>query len=205
MLTAAEKMAHWRCSLARLMLSSWSAVELGLIIDSGLRDKMKTNQDVRRPVNRTRPLADSNSAPSPNEAAGTGLQTNGEKTLKDAVKPKHKRKVKASLQLNWGENLELMYDRVLRYPDCVRNLYFTFLFVLCAVTNAADYLEQAEYDTAACPLPFDEAKLWHGQSGPELKQRIQKQFRIRFVCSSFVFNLIVQNANGGEIFIYILT
>ncbi|KAF9667001.1 hypothetical protein SADUNF_Sadunf16G0287500 [Salix dunnii] len=100
----------------------------------------------------------------------------------------------------WGQNLELMYDRVLRYPDRVRNLYFTFLFVLRAMTKAADYLEQAEYDTgnntedlktqslvrqllynpklqAACPLPFDEAKLWQGQSGPELKQQIQKQFR----------------------------
>ncbi|KAH1215130.1 Endoplasmic reticulum oxidoreductin-2 [Glycine max] len=29
----------------------------------------------------------------------------------------------------------LMYDRVLRYPDRVRNLYFTFLFVLRAVTK----------------------------------------------------------------------
>lgn len=100
----------------------------------------------------------------------------------------------------WGKNPELMYDRVLRYQDRVRNLYFTFLFVLRAVTKATDYLEQAEYDTgnheddlktvslmkqllynpklqAACPLPFDEAKLWQGQSGPELKQQIQKQFR----------------------------
>eukprot|EP00262_Sarcandra_glabra_P006709 TRINITY_DN19203_c0_g1_i1.p1 TRINITY_DN19203_c0_g1~~TRINITY_DN19203_c0_g1_i1.p1 ORF type:complete len:449 (-),score=62.39 TRINITY_DN19203_c0_g1_i1:240-1586(-) len=100
----------------------------------------------------------------------------------------------------WGQNLELMYDRVLRYPDRVKNLYFTFLFVLRAVTKAADYLEQAEYDTgnptedlktqslvrqllydpkldSACPLPFDEAKLWRGESGPELKQQIQKQFR----------------------------
>ncbi|GFZ05159.1 endoplasmic reticulum oxidoreductins 1 [Actinidia rufa] len=100
----------------------------------------------------------------------------------------------------WGENLELIHDRVLRYPDRVRNMYFTFLFVLRAVTKAADYLEQAEYDTgnhledlkaqslmhqlvnnpklqAACPLPFDEAKLWQGQSGPELKQQIQKQFK----------------------------
>ncbi|XP_028119101.1 endoplasmic reticulum oxidoreductin-1-like isoform X2 [Camellia sinensis] len=100
----------------------------------------------------------------------------------------------------WGKNLELMHDRVLRYPDRVRNLYFTFLFVLRAVTKAADYLEQAEYDTgnhaedlkaqsmmrqllynpklqAACPLPFDEAKMWQGQSEPELKRQIQKQFR----------------------------
>ncbi|AES65781.1 putative thiol oxidase [Medicago truncatula] len=100
----------------------------------------------------------------------------------------------------WGQNLTLMYDRVLQYPDRVRNLYFTFLFVLRAVTKAADYLEQAEYNTgnpnedlkteslikqllykpklqAACPVPFDEAKLWKGQSGPELKQKIQHQFR----------------------------
>nr|GMD33330.1 endoplasmic reticulum oxidoreductin-1 [Ipomoea batatas] len=29
----------------------------------------------------------------------------------------------------------------------------------------------------ACPVPFDEAKLWKGQGRPELKQQIQKQFR----------------------------
>ncbi|GMH25623.1 hypothetical protein Nepgr_027466 [Nepenthes gracilis] len=100
----------------------------------------------------------------------------------------------------WGQNLELMRDRVLGYPERVRNLYFTFLFVLRAVTKASEYLEQAEYDTGnheddlktqslvkqlvyhpklqyACPLPFDEARLWQGQSGPELKLQIQKQFR----------------------------
>ncbi|GFY88806.1 endoplasmic reticulum oxidoreductins 2 [Actinidia rufa] len=100
----------------------------------------------------------------------------------------------------WGQNLTLMYDRVLRYPDRISNLYFTFLFVLRAVTKAADYLEQAEYDTGnpeedlktkslmtwllynpkvqtACPLPFDEAKLWKCQRGPELKQQIQRQFK----------------------------
>ncbi|KAJ9672880.1 hypothetical protein PVL29_026224 [Vitis rotundifolia] len=100
----------------------------------------------------------------------------------------------------WGQNIGLMHDRVLRYPDRVRNLYFTFLFVLRALRKASAYLEQAEYNTgnhaedlktqslmrqllcnpklqAACPLSFDEAKLWQGQSGPELKQQFQKQFK----------------------------
>ncbi|KAG0449546.1 hypothetical protein HPP92_027315 [Vanilla planifolia] len=100
----------------------------------------------------------------------------------------------------WGQNFELLYERVLQYPDRVRNLYFTFLFVLRAVTKASDYLEQAEYNTgnpeedlktqslvrqlvynpelrAACPVPFDEAKLWQGESDPELKHLIQKQFK----------------------------
>ncbi|XP_012850538.1 PREDICTED: endoplasmic reticulum oxidoreductin-1-like [Erythranthe guttata] len=109
----------------------------------------------------------------------------------------------------WGRNLELMHDRVLRYPDRVKNLYFTFMFVLRAVTKAANYLEQAEYDSgnhvedlkaqslmkqllynpklqAACPLPFDEAKLWQGR-GPELKLEIQKNFKnIRLSQISFV-------------------
>uniref|UniRef100_A0A7N0RHI0 Uncharacterized protein n=1 Tax=Kalanchoe fedtschenkoi TaxID=63787 RepID=A0A7N0RHI0_KALFE len=85
----------------------------------------------------------------------------------------------------WGQNITLMYDRVLKHPDRVSNLYFTFLFVLRAVTKAAYYLGQAEYDTgnpiedlktqslmpqllfnselqSACPIPFDEAKLWNG-------------------------------------------
>lgn len=69
-------------------------------------------------------------------------------------------------------------------------------------------MEQADYDTgnpeedlktqsvmrqvlynpkiqAACSLPFDEAKLWKGQGGTELKQQIQRQFRnIRFPLKS---------------------
>ncbi|XP_062012201.1 endoplasmic reticulum oxidoreductin-1-like isoform X1 [Rosa rugosa] len=104
------------------------------------------------------------------------------------------------LELDHVHHMELMHDRVLKYPDRVQNLYFAFLFVLRAVTRAADYLEQAEYDTgnheeylrteslmrqllynpqlqATCPLPFDEAKLWNSQSGPQLKQKIQKKFR----------------------------
>ncbi|KAF5780654.1 putative endoplasmic reticulum oxidoreductin 1, ERO1-like superfamily [Helianthus annuus] len=100
----------------------------------------------------------------------------------------------------WGPNLKLMRDRVLKHHDRVENLYFTFLFVLRAVTKAAAYLDQAEYDSGnhmedlraqllirqlvhdsklqdACALPFYEAELWQGQGGPILRQQIQNQFR----------------------------
>ncbi|RZS02563.1 hypothetical protein BHM03_00032627 [Ensete ventricosum] len=36
---------------------------------------------------------------------------------------------------SWGQNLELLYDRVWKHPDRVRNLYFVYLFVLRAVTK----------------------------------------------------------------------
>ncbi|KAJ9153153.1 hypothetical protein P3X46_026627 [Hevea brasiliensis] len=83
----------------------------------------------------------------------------------------------------WGCNPTLMYDRVLRYTDRVRNLYFTYLFVLRAVMKdlkAHSLMRQLLYNSnlqAACLLPFDEAKLWKGQHGPKLKQKIQEQSR----------------------------
>ncbi|KAG5590537.1 hypothetical protein H5410_041051, partial [Solanum commersonii] len=100
----------------------------------------------------------------------------------------------------WGRNLTLMYDRVLKFPDRVDNLYFTFLFVLHAVTKAANYLDEASYDTGkpeddlktqswieqlvyhpklkfACPLPFNAVRSWKGKGEPDLMQQIQKQFR----------------------------
>ncbi|CAM6095562.1 unnamed protein product [Calypogeia fissa] len=100
----------------------------------------------------------------------------------------------------WGPNPSLLYERVLKYPERVENLYFTFLFVLRAVTKAADYLSQAEYDTgnpvedqrtlqlmkelvnnerlsSACPIPFDEAQMWRRDDSAQLKQQIQHHFR----------------------------
>lgn len=46
------------------------------------------------------PNADIDPALSPIKTVGTTPQTNGEKTLKDAVKPKNKRKKKASPNTN---------------------------------------------------------------------------------------------------------
>jgi ERO1-like protein alpha len=87
----------------------------------------------------------------------------------------------------------------------IHQLSLWLITVLSGLFQATDYLEQAEYNTGnpeddlktqslvkqmlynpklrtACPLPFDEAKLWQGENGPELKQEIQKQFsNIRLV------------------------
>lgn len=38
---------------------------------------------------------------------------------------------------------------------------------------------------AACPLPCDEAKLWKGKSGPQLRQTLQRQFRNIRLVSTF--------------------
>ncbi|KAM3248050.1 hypothetical protein P3L10_009818 [Capsicum annuum] len=46
-----------------------------------------------------------------------------------------------------GTNPDLMYGRVLQYLEHVRNLYFTYLFVLRVVTKVKSNLERAEYDT----------------------------------------------------------
>ncbi|KAG0576259.1 hypothetical protein KC19_5G067400 [Ceratodon purpureus] len=100
----------------------------------------------------------------------------------------------------WGRNTSLMHDRVLQHPERVQNLYFTYLFVLRAVIKAQSYLAEAEYSTGnevedrlthklvtalvgserlrtACPIPFDEAKLWRGPDADELKNQLQRHFR----------------------------
>ena len=100
----------------------------------------------------------------------------------------------------WGKNTSLMHDRVLQHPERVQNLYFTYLFVLRAVIKAQKYLAEAEYSTGndaedhithklitalvgserlrtACPIPFDEARLWHGPGAVELKDQLQRHFR----------------------------
>ncbi|XP_024376321.1 endoplasmic reticulum oxidoreductin-1 [Physcomitrium patens] len=100
----------------------------------------------------------------------------------------------------WGKNVALMHERVLQHPERVQNLYFTYLFVLRAVIKAEAYLSEAEYLTGndsednlthklvaalvgnerlrtACPIPFDEAKMWRGPDAIELKEQLQSHFR----------------------------
>ncbi|XP_002974086.2 endoplasmic reticulum oxidoreductin-2 [Selaginella moellendorffii] len=100
---------------------------------------------------------------------------------------------------HWGPNYTLLHERVVQYPDRVKNLYFVYLFVLRAVNKASAFLAQAEYSTGntiedattqllikdlvtsqrllnLCPVPFDEAQL-RSVDGGELKSHIQEHFR----------------------------
>ncbi|KAK1399998.1 Guanosine pentaphosphate synthetase I/polyribonucleotide nucleotidyltransferase [Heracleum sosnowskyi] len=62
--------------------------------------KKLEDSKVDQPIDKERkqPITEDNSYVSPNEVTNTILQTNGEKTLIDAIKPKHRRRKKASSQ-----------------------------------------------------------------------------------------------------------
>ncbi len=40
--------------------------------------------------------------------------------------------------VQWGKSYVMMHERVLMHPERVQNLYFTFLFVLRALTKVCD-------------------------------------------------------------------
>jgi ERO1-like protein alpha len=98
----------------------------------------------------------------------------------------------------WGPS-PAQFKARLGTPDVryrVQNLYFAYLFVLRAVVKAGGLLAQYAYDTGrpaedavtaqlvselvgsreladACPMPFDEGRLWRGEGGPALRERMQ--------------------------------
>lgn len=103
----------------------------------------------------------------------------------------------------WGQNLT-DFEMRLGTPDLryrVENLYFAYLFVLRAVMKAGPLLEQFEFETgvtdedlrtqqlvkqlvrmpqlqSACPMPFDEGRLWKGgEEQEDLKVQLQNAFR----------------------------
>ncbi|KAJ9520475.1 hypothetical protein QJQ45_000233 [Haematococcus lacustris] len=102
----------------------------------------------------------------------------------------------------WGPSLEQFRLRLgsQEARPRVQNLYFSYLFVLRAVMKARSLLAQFEYTTgepeadqhtsqlmadllaqeeaqAACPMPFDEGRLWKGGQGPALLDSMQAAFR----------------------------
>ena len=85
-------------------------------------------------------------------------------------------------------------------PSRVENLYFAYLFVLRAVMKAGPILEAADFDTGmpeedartsalvrrlvngtlvrqACPIPFDEGRLWKGEDSTQLRQALRASFQ----------------------------
>ena len=102
----------------------------------------------------------------------------------------------------WGPNLA-EFQRRLGTPavrDRVENLYFAYLFVLRAVMKAEPLLRDAEYATGlpaedaataravrrlldnaalrqACPIPFDEGRLWKGEDAELLRDRLRQTFQ----------------------------
>lgn len=102
----------------------------------------------------------------------------------------------------WGPNLDLFEWKLGRpeFRSRVENLYFAFSFVLRAVMRAQPLLEGVDYVTGspeedqetadllgelvnnaalqkACPVPFDEGRLWKGDQGPELRTQLQSSFQ----------------------------
>lgn len=103
--------------------------------------------------------------------------------------------------MTWGPNLEMFKWRLGNpaVKDRVENLYFSYLFVLRAAMKAAPILAAADYDTGnpaedartrdlmrklvhneqlqrACPIPFDEGRLWKGDHSEQLKSQLQATF-----------------------------
>ncbi|PRW61602.1 endoplasmic reticulum oxidoreductin 1 [Chlorella sorokiniana] len=101
----------------------------------------------------------------------------------------------------WGPNLEMFKWRLGNpaVKDRVENLYFSYLFVLRAAMKAAPLLSAADYNTGspeedaatrelmrklvhseelqrACPIPFDEGRLWKGDNSEALRAELQATF-----------------------------
>ncbi|KAI3432253.1 hypothetical protein D9Q98_003814 [Chlorella vulgaris] len=103
--------------------------------------------------------------------------------------------------MTWGPNLEMFKWRLgnPEVKDRVENLYFSYLFMLRAAMKAGPILAAADYHTGnpaedahtadimrrligsealrtACPIPFDEGRLWKEEGSEALKPELQATF-----------------------------
>jgi ERO1-like protein alpha len=97
----------------------------------------------------------------------------------------------------WGPNLPLFRERLGRHPNRIMNLYFTYVFVLRAVTKLTPYLVTYNYSqdlhttqeiravmmqlqniTFSCPHTFDETQLFQGPE--EAQTQLRRQFKQHF-------------------------
>ncbi|MEW5302373.1 MAG: hypothetical protein WDW36_005166 [Sanguina aurantia] len=104
--------------------------------------------------------------------------------------------------VTWGKNLTDFQHRLgtVGVRERVQNLYFAYLFVLRAVVKAGPLLQRLDYFTGlakedartqelidqlvsmpelqqACPMPFDEGRLWKGADSAVLMAEVQSAFQ----------------------------
>lgn len=96
----------------------------------------------------------------------------------------------------WGPNLDMFLYRLGAFPDRMKNIYFTFVYLLRAAHKASDFLSHYDYNTAhpeedkrvqslvrtllssslLCSAPFDESNLFQGERAV-LKREFMAKFR----------------------------
>lgn len=96
----------------------------------------------------------------------------------------------------WGPNLDMFLYRLGAFPDRMKNIYFTFVYLLRAAHKASDFLSHYDYNTAhpeedkrvqslvrtllssslLCSAPFDESNLFQGERAV-LKPEFMAKFR----------------------------
>jgi ERO1-like protein alpha len=101
----------------------------------------------------------------------------------------------------WGRNYDMFKWRLgsPELRDRIENLYFSYLFALRALMKAGPLLAQVDFDTGtpeedaktkdlvgrlvngealqrACPIPFDEGRLWRDEDGT-LRAELQASFQ----------------------------
>jgi len=95
------------------------------------------------------------------------------------------------------DDLNIFNTRIGHYPERIKNIYFTFLFLLRAVTKAAPLITKYNYntgnidednqlrallqqllsDTLLCTPTFNESNMFQGQE----KLSLKKQFKTKFL------------------------
>jgi hypothetical protein len=96
----------------------------------------------------------------------------------------------------WGPNLDMFIYRLGGFPDRMKNIYFTFVYLLRAAQKASKFLSSYDYDTAhpeedqrvqslmktllssslVCSSTFDETTLFQGERA-SLKGEFMAKFR----------------------------
>jgi ERO1-like protein alpha len=98
----------------------------------------------------------------------------------------------------WGPNPELFHERVGEFPQRLKNMYFTYLFLLRATQKISPLLLDWDYHTPTtgedakvhdlienmsktitltCPATFDETVMFKGPDSDALKKQFKARFR----------------------------